>query len=145
MKCRKCDRDIAGESNMKLHVKRDHPKPVKPAKEPKVKTIKAKSVKKGNKWVKWVGGNWQMTPAYEKQLKLEGIDVALDGLGNYLNVNDLESAAMDMVQYDDRMTEAGVPEYHTIRECAADAFYDGLLKGKAIAIAEGRNLVMPGY
>ena len=142
--CKQCDREFISVQYLKQHMSISHPKPVKPPKEPKVKKVKSK--KKGNKWVKWVGpdfgGHWEMTKAYTKQLMLEGEDCAWDGLGNYLDMSNFESCAMDMATGDDRMTELGIPEYCTLRECVADAFHDGMLKGKARVIAAGRDIKM---
>ncbi len=89
-------------------------------------------------------GYWQITEKGIKQLMAEGEDVAWDGLGNYLDENTLQDAAMDSASYHMDFTDAGMPEgYNQGREAVADYIYEGMLKGLKRVKAEGRSTEMP--
>jgi hypothetical protein len=146
MKCRKCEREFISERYLKEHMAVSHPKPVKPPKEPKVKT-KTKTKLSRNKWVKAYseGGYryFEFTELARKSLRDAGEDMAWDGLGNYVNVQDLETAAYEIAMDHPDLDDADLPKGHVLREIAADIIYDGMLKGKARVIAEGRSLEVP--
>jgi hypothetical protein len=99
------------------------------------------------KWTKTVGKGFdkrrELTDYAIKRLKLEGEDLAWDALGNYMNEQDLENAAMEIAMEHYELTEEGVPQFNVLREIAADYLYDGMLKGKKRVIAEGRSLEVP--
>lgn len=87
-----------------------------------------------------VGGYWMLTAKAIKQLEAEGEDIAYDGLGNYLDENTLQDAAVDAASYHSDFTDAGMPEgFNKDREAVADMIYEGMLKGLARVKAEGRS------
>jgi hypothetical protein len=93
------------------------------------------------KWVKRgkYSGQLELTDHAVKQLMLEGEDVAWDGLGNYLDEDTLQDAAVDSARNHYELSIDGVPEEHVLRECAADYIYEGMLKGLKRVKAEGRS------
>jgi hypothetical protein len=111
-------------------------------------TRKLTASKKEPKWVEWFT-DWdgkrraRLTEYADKQLELEGYDVGMDGLGNYLDEDSLQDVAMDSARGHFELTQAGVKEGSTpCREAAADMIYEGMLKALKEKRLKGEKVSM---
>ncbi len=100
-------------------------------------------------WVEWEI-DWRgkrfarLTPYADKQLMEMGLDMGRDGIGNYLDENTLQDAAVDSAMYIDELTREGVREglLTPCREAAADMIYEGMLKALKEKRAEGKKTTL---
>lgn len=97
------------------------------------------------KWAKREFGGLQLTDHARRQLVAEGYDCGMDGLGNYLDEDTIQDAAMDSALYHTELTMDGVPEGHVpLREAAADYIYEGMLKALKEKRAAGKRTDLEG-
>ena len=101
-------------------------------------------VKKRKHWaVRDRSGHWELTSFGRNSLQREGYDLGDAEIGNTLDEETLQDAAMDMARYHMELDADGVPSGYTgLRECAADYIHEGLCKALEERRKQGRKTSM---